>query len=267
MKRILVAALLSLTSLTAFPTSTTNTKPETLVVAPYDMAKGAPSDVSYPLLTLEQMIQKVDALGGPQKEFETDQAFTQRMSTLGPFTTCSAIVKPNIQFNSTTGEANLLYLLMGVPSWSDAKGQSDSLEQYPSSRIGQIATELGNSVGQNGYGAKVKITTYQLDNLYIVMNPVQRSLKGDSFSPRLIGKAKKALMDDIQAGKKVEMCFEAFPVTPYVGYSFGGKKPTLDDPSATIARTRNVRVAISRFYIKGEKPQADYVEDLRFSHR
>jgi hypothetical protein len=245
----------------------TSSQPTAATGEQYDMAKGALPGLTYPSLSLGQIINKIEALGGPQKEFETDQAFSQRMGALGPFTVCSEIVKPHVRFNSATGEAAFEYLLIGVPYWSDFEGPRSGSEVYPSTRIGQKVTDLGVSEGQNAYGAKAKFSTHQLDNVYIVMNPVPRLSLTDYISPKFVGRAKQQLLDDLQASKKIEMCFESVPVKPYVRYDYGGKKPTLDDPTATLATTRNVRVAVTRFYIKGDRPQAAYVEDLRFSRR
>jgi hypothetical protein len=240
-------------------------EPPAAATEQYDLAKGATPGLAYNLVSLDALIAKVDALGGPQKEFETDQAFIQRMASLGPFTTCAEVVKPHIRFNSTTGSAAFEYLLIGAPYWSDEKSAQSNLERYPSTRIGQKSTELGKSVGQNAYGAKATISSYKLDNLYIVMNPIKRASLMDSPSPKLVGKAKQALLNDLEAGNKVEMCFDAVPVRPYVRYEYGSKEATINDPTSTVVTSRNIRVAVTRFYLKGGKPQSDYVEDLRFS--
>lgn len=231
----------------------------------YDMAKGGSPGHVYPLLSVEQVLSKIDRLGGPQKEFETDLAFEDRMSGLGSFTTCSEITKSQVRFNAATGDAEFSYLLLGVTDWSDVKSNHSAPEFYPSTMIGRKMTELGKSEGQNAYGAKVTVTTTQLDNLFVVMNPVTLARKYEYSSPKLVGHAKQGLLDDLVAGKKVEMCFEATPIKPYVRYSYGGKKATITDPTATIATSRNVRIAVNRYYIKGEKPQSAYVDDLRFS--
>lgn len=231
----------------------------------YDMSKGGSAGLVYPLLKVEQVLSKIDSLGGPQKQFETDQAFAARMSGLGSFTTCTGIFKSQVKFSAATGDAEFSYLLLGVSDWSDVKNNRSALEIYPSTMIGRKMTELGKSEGQNAYGAKAIVTTTQLDNLYVVMNPVPLARRYEYSTPKLVGHAKQGLLDDLVAGKKVEMCFEATPIQPYVRYTFGGKQPTIADPTATVATSRNVRIAVNRYYIKGEKPQSAYVDDLRFS--
>lgn len=239
------------------------TKPP--AVESYDLTKGASPGLSYRYTSLEDLIKEVDALGGPQKDFETDAAFMQRMARLGPFTTCSMLSKAHIRFNSSTGETGFEYGLFTTSSWSESKDVKSNNKSYPTTFIGQIVTDLGKLEAQNSFGAKTIVSTKKIDNIQIVMNPIEPTSTDFFPSPKLVGVAKPNLLNDLEADKKVEICFEVVPIKPYVQINYHDKKPTLESPTATLVESRYIRVAVTSFYIKGKMPQFEYVEDLRFS--
>lgn len=132
----------------------------------------------------EDLIVKLNSLGGGQGKYETNSEFTGRMASLGLSAVMSEIKDYQVDFDKGSGEltfkqsmedAQLLGFRSGTSSFSDYKNI------YYSIMLSEVEYKKGEFVGQNAYGAKAVIDKIDIDRVSLVSPAVPKQTMGVVF--------------------------------------------------------------------------------------
>lgn len=130
------------------------------------------------------LIAKLDSLGGGQEKYETDAQFQVRMAKLGLSAVMSEIKEYQIDFDKISGaltfkqnmgDAQLLGFRSGSASISDYKNS------YYSIMLPDGEHKTGEFVGQNAYGAKAVVDKIEIDRVSLVGPAVPKQSVGVVF--------------------------------------------------------------------------------------
>lgn len=130
------------------------------------------------------LIAKLNSLGGGQEKYETDSQFQARMAKLGLSAVMSEIKEYQIDFDKTSGaltfkqsmtDAQLLGFRSGAGSVSDYKNS------YYAIMLSDAEHKTGEFVGQNAYGAKAVVDKVEIDRVSLVGPAVPKQAVGVIF--------------------------------------------------------------------------------------
>lgn len=126
----------------------------------------------------EELLKKINALGGPQKEFETNSEYSKRISSIGLSAVLSEVKDYQIEFDKDTGKLQFRSSMEDAQGFGfrpDNQRLSDYKNAYYTIWLPEVERFKGEFVGQNAYGATANVDKVELDRIYIVLPKVQKN--------------------------------------------------------------------------------------------
>ncbi|MBR7522688.1 hypothetical protein [Pseudomonas juntendi] len=124
------------------------------------------------------LVQAIEEIGGPQKDLETNSDFKKRIEKLGAFSVLSDVKDYQVKFNSETGALTYENRMEDAQSWGfrpNGELLSDLNNFYYSIDLPEDKYHKGDYIGQNSFGAKALIESFESDKIYLVTPAVPKT--------------------------------------------------------------------------------------------
>ncbi len=186
----------------------------------------------YENITTEDLLMKIDRLGGTQGKYESDIDFFKRASNIKPFNVCTKLSEASIDFDKKTGRVQVnSYLFKELSSW---ESEDYSLMMHYKEKL------VGVYSGQNSYGAEFNFEEFDVERLHLVVTNYNF---GSAFVPKVQIDLPNNAKSDLSRGKSIYLCVKALPVEPYFAESF-------DFVQASSVKPRKANIKIKKIFVR-----------------
>ncbi|WP_122559705.1 hypothetical protein [Pseudomonas viridiflava] len=133
----------------------------------------------------ELLLKKIQDLGGPQKEFETNSDFAKRMAGFHKSVILSEISDSDIKFDKETGVVSFDSPMfdaidLGYKPEKNILGKFG--DSYLALDLSPVDRVKGSYVGQNAYGAQAEVDVVVSDRVYLIFPPFPKASARMVFS-------------------------------------------------------------------------------------
>ncbi|MBA2927053.1 hypothetical protein G9Q86_00600 [Pseudomonas sp. CCUG 57209] len=180
----------------------------------------------------KELLGEIQRLGGPRGQYETDAAFSSRMSSFGNFSVGGMVTPSAIKFDRGTGEFSLSVLMRDAQG-AGFKSGLDALRavntDYPSFNLGEDIYSRGQYSGQNSFGATAVIEKQKIDRYFLVFSPVPKA-PGNIFFYKVSGKLNLSAEEMEAQRENIRVVFTVKPVPGFVQVVKNFHEPTITSP-------------------------------------
>ncbi|RMU93864.1 hypothetical protein [Pseudomonas syringae group genomosp. 3] len=123
----------------------------------------------------EELLKKLEMLGGAQKDFETNSEYGKRVSALHRSAVFSRIPDFDIKFNKETGAISFESMMFDVKDLGYKAEGNNKVGQFGNSHLSidllAVDAVKGSYTGQNSFGVKAEVDVLVSDRIYLVFPP------------------------------------------------------------------------------------------------